>query len=195
MKIESLVIPSRSIIAPFMIACTLFAASAYAKEAKLLPVLDKNFCPNFQVALSSGYTDLKHVDASGATVGIELSFDCPFFTLPWDNLRQQLMLEHFDNDGLKMTQFEFNPYYIMTLPNNIEWGFGPGWGVIWSDASGKSDTVFTVQAGTGIKYNLNRQVFIGADARYQWTQSAQLSTTLSETLDNYRANVKIGYRF
>ncbi|MBD3793734.1 MAG: outer membrane beta-barrel protein [Campylobacterales bacterium] len=93
-----------------------------------------------------------------------------------------------------MTQFEFNPYYIVTMQNGVEWGFGPGWGVIWSDA-GKSDTVFTAQAGTGIKYNLNARTFIGADARYQWTQSTQLAAGVAETLDNYRTNVKIGYRF
>ncbi len=175
-------------------ASLLMAASANAGEFKALPILDANFCPNIQVGLTAGYMNLKNVNASGATAGIEISLDCPVFTLPWDNLRQQIMLNHFDSDGLEMTNLEFNPYYLITLDNGIEWGFGPGFGVVFSDA-GKSDTVFTLQAGTGLKYNISREIYTGADIRYQWTQKADLSAGYKEDLDNYRAQVKIGYRF
>lgn len=177
-----------------LLACVLLGASANAKEFKALPILDKNFCPNIQVGLSAGYMNLKNVNAEGSTVGVEISLDCPVFTLPWDNLRQQIMLNHFDSDGLEMTNLEFNPYYLITLNNNVEWGFGPGFGVIFSD-SDKSDTVFTLQAGTGLKYNISKELYTGADIRYQWTQKAELSSGHNEDLDNYRAQVKIGYRF
>ena len=177
-----------------LLAFVLLGAAANAKEFKMLPILDKGFCPNIQVGLTAGYMNLKHVHAEGSTVGIEISLDCPVFTLPWDNLRQQIMLNHFNNNGLEMTNLEFNPYYLITLDNNVEWGFGPGFGVIFSDA-GKNDTVFTLQAGTGLKYNISRELYTGADIRYQWTQKAELSSTYKEDLDNYRAQVKIGYRF
>lgn len=177
-----------------LLALVLVGTSASAKEFKALPILDKNFCPNIQVGLSAGYMNLKNVNASGATAGIEISLDCPVFTLPWDNLRQQIMLNRFDSDGLEMTNLEFNPYYLITLNNGMEWGFGPGFGVIFSDAA-KSDTVFTLQAGTGLKYNISKEIYTGADIRWQWTQKAELSATQKEDLDNYRAQVKIGYRF
>lgn len=177
-----------------LLAFVLLGASANAKEFKALPILDNNFCPNIQVGLSAGYMNLKNVNAAGSTAGIEISLDCPVFTLPWDNLRQQIMLNHFDSDGLEMTNLEFNPYYLITLNNGVEWGFGPGFGVIFSDAE-RSDTVFTLQAGTGLKYNINKELYTGADVRWQWTQSAELAPGIKEDLDNYRAQVKIGYRF
>lgn len=177
-----------------LLACALIGSAANAKEFKALPILDKNFCPNIQVGVSMGYMNLKNVSAAGVSEGIEISLDCPVFTLPWDNLRQQIMLNHFNSDGVEMTNLEFNPYYLITLDNNVEWGFGPGFGVIFSDA-GKNDTVFTLQAGTGFKYNISNTVYTGADIRYQWTQKADLSAGYKEDLDNYRAQVKIGYRF
>lgn len=177
-----------------LMASLLFGLTANGQEFKVLPILDKNFCPNIQVGLSTGYMNLKNVNAEGSTVGIEISLDCPVFTLPWDNLRQQVMLNHFDSDGLEMTNLEFNPYYLITLKNGIEWGFGPGFGVIFSDAH-KSDTVFTLQAGTGLKYNISKELYTGADVRWQWTQKAELTQNYKEDLDNYRAQVKIGYRF
>lgn len=175
-------------------ASLLIGSNAGAGEFRALPILDAGFCPNIQVGLSAGYMNLKNVSASGATAGIEISLDCPVFTLPWDNLRQQIMLNHFNSDGLQMTNLEFNPYYLVTLNNGVEWGFGPGFGVIFSEMD-KSDTVFTLQAGTGLKYNISREIYTGADVRYQWTQKADLTNTYKEDLDNYRAQVKIGYRF
>lgn len=175
-------------------ASLLIGSSAGAGEFKALPILDAGFCPNIQVGLSAGYMNLKNVSASGATAGIEISLDCPVFTLPWDNLRQQIMLNHFNSDGLQMTNLEFNPYYLVTLNNGVEWGFGPGFGVIFSEMD-KSDTVFTLQAGTGLKYNISKEIYTGADVRYQWTQKADLANTYKEDLDNYRAQIKIGYRF
>lgn len=177
-----------------LLASCLLGSVASAQEFKVLPILDKNFCPNIQVGISTGYMNLKNVQAEGSTVGVEISLDCPVFTLPWDNLRQQIMLNHFNSDGLRMTNLEFNPYYLITLKNGMEWGFGPGFGVVFSDAE-KSDTVFTLQAGTGLKYNISKELYTGADMRWQWTQSADLGSGMKEDLDNYRAQVKIGYRF
>lgn len=178
-----------------MLASLLLGSAVHAREFKALPILDSGFCPNIQVALSTGYMNLSNVDADGATVGIEISLDCPVFTLPWDNLRQQIMLNHFDSDGLEMTNLEFNPYYIVTLNNGLEWGFGPGFGVVFSDTAHKSDTVFTLQAGTGLKYNISKELYAGADMRWQWTQDAELTAGRNADLDNYRAQVKIGYKF
>lgn len=175
-------------------ASLVIGSAANAKEFKVLPILEGGFCPQPQVSLAMGYMNLKNVNAEGATAGIEISFDCPIFTLPWDNLRQQIMLNRFDSNGLAMTNLEFNPYYIITLNNGVEWGFGPGFGVIFSNAQ-KSDTIFTLQAGTGLKVNISKELYAGADVRAQWTQEAQLSTGVREELDNYRAQVKVGYRF
>lgn len=66
--------------------------------------------------------------------------------------------------------------------------------MIFSDAE-KRVIRFTLQAGSGLKYNISKELYTGADIRWQWTQSAELGTGIKEDLDNYRAQVKIGYRF
>lgn len=175
-------------------ASLMMGTAATAKEFQTLPILNGNFCPKPQVGLSMGYMNLKNVDTDGLSAGVEISFDCPIFTLPWDDLRQQIMLNRFDSNGLAMTNLEFNPYYIVTLKNGVEWGFGPGFGVIFADG-GKSDTVWTFQTGTGLKMNLNKDYYAGADIRYQWSQKAEIAPGIDTTLDNYRALVKIGMRF
>jgi len=182
------------LISGVLAASMAFGSAASAKEFKMLPILDGDFCGNFKVGLSAGYMDFKNVNASGATEGIELTFDCPVFTLPWDNLRQQLMLNRFNSDGLELTALEFNPYYIIDMGNGIEWGFGPGWGVIWSDTY-KSDVAFSLQAGTGLQYNISKELYTGADIRWQWTQKIDVAPGVTEDLDNFRTQVKIGYRF
>ncbi len=185
-----------STVTKAMVLATMMATapSVSAKEFKVLPILDGNFCGNVKVGAAAGYINFSNIPAAGITEGVEITFDCPVFTLPWDNLRQQIMLNRFNGDGLNMTSLEFNPYYIITLDNGVEWGFGPGWGVHWTDTY-KSDVAFSFQVGTGLQYNISKELYTGADVRYQWTQQIDVTPGVSETLDNYRAQVKIGYRF
>ncbi|MCK9373640.1 MAG: outer membrane beta-barrel protein [Sulfuricurvum sp.] len=177
-----------------LMASLLLGSALNAKEFKVLPILDGGFCPKPQVGVSLGYTNFKHIDAQGTTVGAEITFDCPVFTLPWDNLRQQIMVNQFNGNGINLTSIELNPYYIIDLGNGLDWGFGPGWGVIFSDTY-KRDVAFSVQAGTGLQYSIDHKYYAGADMRWQWTQAIDIAPGVTETLDNYRAQVKVGYRF
>lgn len=175
-------------------ASLLVGTLSNAKEFEVLPILKSSFCPNVQVGLATGYTNYKNVAAEGATVGVEITFDCPIFTLPWDNLRQQIMVNQFNSDGMNLTNFEFNPYYIIDLGNGLDFGFGPGWGVVLSDTY-THDVAFALQAGAGVQYDISSRYYAGADVRYQWTQKIDVAPGVREDLDNYRAQVKVGYRF
>lgn len=175
-------------------ASLLMAVSVNAKEFEMLPILKSGFCPKPQVGLSTGYTNYSNVGAEGASVGVEITFDCPVFTLPWDNLRQQIMLNQFNSDGINLTNLEFNPYYIIDLGNGLDFGFGPGWGIVFSETY-NHDIAFALQAGMGLQYNISNHYYAGADLRYQWTQKIDIAPGVTEDLDNYRAQVKVGYRF
>lgn len=184
-----------ALISLFVISNTLIAAS---DEMKFFPIFtDENWKAKVEVAAVSGHMDFqgKGVD-SGVISGIELSFECPVFTIPGENtIRQQLELSQYDKNGLRITTIEMNPYYHINLSDNLVWGFGPGIGAMNADADGNKDQwLFTVQAGTGLKYYMG-DIILGADIRYQWTAEKDIGSGSKQDLDNTRFLVKVGYRF
>lgn len=184
-----------ALISLFVISNTLIAAS---DEMKFFPIFtDENWKAKVEVAAVSGHMDFqgKGVD-NGAISGIELSFECPVFTIPGENtIRQQLELSQYDKNGLRITTIEMNPYYHINLSDNLVWGFGPGIGAMNADADGNKDQwLFTVQAGTGLKYYMG-DIILGADIRYQWTAEKDIGSGSKQDLDNTRFLVKVGYRF
>ena len=184
-----------ALISLFVISNTLIAAS---DEMKFFPIFtDENWKAKVEVAAVSGHMDFqgKGVD-SGAISGIELSFECPVFTIPGENtIRQQLELSQYDKNGLRITTIEMNPYYHINLSDNLVWGFGPGIGAMNADADGNKDQwLFTVQAGTGLKYYMG-DIILGADIRYQWTAEKDIGSGSKQDLDNTRFLLKVGYRF
>lgn len=168
-------------------------------EFKFLPIFsDDEYKFNFEVAAIVGIADYdKNGIDSGAVYGIDVSFDCPVFTLPGDNLlRQQLSINRFDENGLKVTSYEMNPYYFIDLSDDLVFGFGPGIGMINAEQdNGTGDKwLFTYQAGAGIKYYIDK-IVIGADIRYQWTKEKDFGSGYEENLDNAKMLVKVGYAF
>ena len=157
---------------------------------------DDNWKPNFEVAAVAGNMNFRQEGIkSGAVYGLELSFDCPVFTLPGDNLlRQQLNLSQYDKNGLRVTTIEMNPYYFIDISDKLVFGFGPGIGAVHADQDGAKDQwMFAAQVGAGVKYYIN-DFIIGADLRHQWTASKDFGNG-KQDLDSMRFLVKAGYRF
>ena len=183
-----------------LLSMALLTTTAFgADEFKFLPLFtDNNYDANIEVAAVVGYMDFDRSEIDeDITYGLDLSFDCPVFTLPGNNLlRQQLSLNYYDKSGLKMTSIEMNPYYFVDLSEKLKLGFGPGIGALKADVDGGDDTwMFTVQAGMGLKYYLDNNILVGADFRYQWTAEKDLGGANKEDLDNMKLLLKVGYAF
>jgi opacity protein-like surface antigen len=173
---------------------------AQSDAFKMFPVFtDDDFKANIEVAAVAGYIDFDNSAVDDRTVyGIELSFDCPVFTLPGNNpLRQQLSVNHSDQGGFEVTSIEMNPYYFIDVADNLVLGFGPGIGAVHGEPdNGQDQWLFAFQAGAGLKYYMD-DFLVGADLRYQWTAEKNFSNvgTQKEDLENMRLLLKAGYRF
>lgn len=185
-----------------LLSTALISTASYAQsdEFKMFPIFtDDDFKANIEVAAVAGFMDFERSGVDDRTVyGVELSFDCPVFTLPGNNpLRQQLSVNHSDKGGFEVTSIEMNPYYFIDMADDLIFGFGPGIGAVHGESDGGKDQwLFAVQAGAGLKYYMD-DFLIGADLRYQWTAEKNFSNAggQKEDLDNMRLLLKAGYRF
>ncbi len=192
-------IPKQLIV---LLSTAVISTVSYAQsdEFKMFPIFtDDNFKANMEVAAVVGYMDFDRSAMDDRSVyGIELSFDCPVFTLPGNNpLRQQLSVNHSDKGGFEVTSIEMNPYYFIDMADDLVLGFGPGIGAVHGEPDGGQDQwLFAVQAGAGLKYYMD-DFLVGADIRYQWTAEKNFSSVggQKEDLENMRLLLKAGYRF
>ena len=171
---------------------------AGSDEFKMFPIFtDDTWKSKMEVAAVVGHMDIDRSGVKSRSVyGLELSFECPVFTIPGDNtIRQQLELSQSDKNGLRITTIEMNPYYHVALSDDLVFGFGPGIGGMHADPDGNKDQwLFSVQVGAGMKYYID-DFIIGADLRRQWTAEKDLGSGSKEDLDNTRLLLKAGYRF
>lgn len=182
-----------------LLAGAVLSTSAIAadKEFKILPVFtDGNWCGQTEIAAVVGSTNFDNNLKTGVNYGVELSFDCPVFTLPGNHiLRQQLSVSRYDKDGFEMTVIEMNPYYFFRLSNKLQLGVGPGIAGVYGDPEGGKDNwAFAYQAGAGLKYYMD-DFLVGVDARWQWTAEKDYGSGTEEDLDNMRILFKAGYKF
>jgi opacity protein-like surface antigen len=184
------------------LASTVFLAGSVfgADEFKAFPIFtDENFDPNIEVALVAGHMSPSNKDLKSAMMyGLEVSLDCPVFTLPGENLlRQQFSVNRYSKNSVDITTIEVNPYYFINLSENFVVGFGPGIGGAHVDVDGGARTwMFTYQVGAGVKYYFNEDVFAGVDLRQQWSvEKDYLQSGTKEDVENFRAMAKVGYRF
>ncbi|KPV40357.1 hypothetical protein AN478_08920 [Thiohalorhabdus denitrificans] len=168
---------------------------AQADGWSFLPATQAGYQADAALAVLGGLQDpdVGNVDSDTA-YGVEFSLSCPTLTPPRGEIRQQISLTRFDNDGLELTSFELNPHYLVDLGSNLSFGVGPGLGYVAADAEGgDSDGVFALQAGASLHYHRG-PLFLGAEARYQWTQEADLGAAETD-VDNSRFLAKAGVRF
>lgn len=181
-----------------LLASAVLSTSAFAaeREFQVLPIfLDNSWKPQFEVAAVVGSTNFDNNLKTGANYGVELSFDCPVFTLPGDHtLRQQLSVSRYDKNNFDVTVIEMNPYYFFKLSPDLLLGVGPGIAGVYGDPEGGKDNwAFAFQAGAGLKYYMDN-FLVGIDARWQWTDEKDYGSG-KEDLDNMRILLKAGYRF
>jgi hypothetical protein len=173
----------------------LFSTSLFAevaKETKFFPIMSGDYCAAPTVALMGGATNYDDMSGSADSYGVELRFGCPVFQIKGYDIRQVLSIVHDNGNGFKTTSLEMNPRIMFPLSKDVEFGFGPGLGVIFAkdDIAGK-DTVWGVNVGVSLHYDVTNKIFIGVESRYQWTQD----TDFGGDIDNFRTMVKIGTRF
>ena len=143
------------------------------------------------VALVGGVMDpdIGPADAGGV-YGLELSMDCPLLQPPTNSIRQQVSLTQYDEDGVEITSFEINPHYVMPVADNLEFGFGPGIGIMDVDAGSHDDTLLGIQAGASLHYR-EGAFFAGAEARYQVTTEERFGNR-DRDANNARVLLKVG---
>lgn len=169
--------------------------AAQAQGWNWFPVADADYRAEPALAALGGIQDpdVDGVSSDGA-FGVELSLNCPTLATPRHGIRQQISLTRFDNDGLELTSLEINPHYVVPVGQDLGFGFGPGLSYVSADAAGgDSDGVFGLQAGVSLHYRQG-PLFLGAEARYQWTQEADLGGADTD-LDNSRLMGKAGVSF
>ena len=173
----------------------LTVSSLNARETKVLPILtDSSYCLTPGVSLVGGIGAFDKSDTTTTMYGVELSLACPALQLSSLDIKQQISIVYQSKEGLDTTHIEFNPHVMFDLSKDIQFGAGPGFGVILANAE-KSDTVFGLNAGVSLNYDVTPSMFMGLEARYQWTTDAEVVSGVEVNLDNYRTLLKVGMHF
>ncbi len=169
------------------------SGSALADGWVMGPAFKDGWKPEFTLAAVGGVMDVDKTD-NDAYWGAEFSLNCPWFQPPKGVIRQQFNIGRYDNDGLKLTSFEMNPNYFMTLAPNWALGIGPGIGYAKADVQGGDDEgLWSIQASVNLNYR-NGPLFAGLGARYQDTQDKKLAPGV-EGADNWLVSAKVGINF
>jgi len=175
---------------------TVGITSLSAQETKFLPLAtDDNYAFAPSVALVGGYGKYDNPDNGSALYGVELDIACPLLQLSSNKIKQQISLvQYVENDSFSTTSLELNPHVMFDLADKLQVGVGPGFGIVYADADGETDTVFGINIGASLNYDITQKMFVGAEARYQWTTDADFGGG-DVSLNNYRTLLKAGYHF
>jgi hypothetical protein len=163
----------KKIVMTVLLACTTWL---HAAEWVMVPIAKPDFKFNFTLAGTLGEADPKDsistLDKSGVT-GLQLSFECPWFSSPKGNLRTHFNHNSYDLTAGKIKTFEINPHWFNTKEGDgISYGPGLGAGYIWNDVN--SDKLYSVNALFDVEYRKGK-LFAGIGVRYMWTQSKSLA--------------------
>jgi hypothetical protein len=158
-----------------------------------LPVQSDGFDPDLTLSVTGGIMDPQtHGLDTDLVFGLELSMNCLLLNPPQGTIRQQISYSNYDDSGLEITSFEINPHYLYKVDNRFSIGIGPGIGYVDADGRRVNEGALALQGGVSLHYKMSNRLFLGAEARYQWTQ--ELDDT-NDDLKNARIFGKIGYRF
>ncbi len=176
------------------LAGCLAAGAAQAGGWRVLPVKEPGFRAQPTLALTGGWMDPDtRLGGSTGVYGAELSFNCLLLQPPRNRIRTTLSYLRYDDSGLKLNDFELNPHYVVEVSDRLWVGGGPGIGVVKVDTSGKDATMLAFQVGASLHYRTGR-LFLGAEARYQLTQSKDYGPAggLDSGVNNFRVLGKVG---
>ena len=178
-------------------ALTLAAGAAQADGWTFLPATKPGYKAEPSIAVTAGYLSPDSSLTDGAVAyGAELSMNCALIQPPSNRVRTTVSVLSFDDGGLKLTDFELNPHYVVELSDDFWVGGGPGVGVVMADTSGEDATLLAFQLGASAHYRMDK-LFIGGEARYQFTQSKDVGPAANPDsgVNNWRALVKVGFNF
>ena len=177
------------------LATMTLSISAQAGEWEILPVLNDSHKLNTAVAIIGGSMQ---GDESGSEsdsfYGLEVSMDCPLIKVPTGKIRQQINLTTYDDGDIAIRQFNLNPHYQIPLSSTLTMGVGPSFGIANVEILDQDDTIFTYGVGTSLRAELTKEIFIGAEARYELTTDADLFN-IEDDFNNLKFFAKVGYQF
>lgn len=171
------------------------ANAANAEGWKFLPVKDPDYVAEPTAELIVGIMEPdSDLGGNAVTYGAEISANCILLQPPKNRIRTTIGYTHYDDGGLVLNNFEVNPHYVVEVTPDFWLGGGPGLGAVLADADqGEDSALFALQLGLSAHYRVG-MLFIGGDARYQWTQSKNVGLT-DEGADNWRVAAKVGLNF
>ena len=172
---------------------SLASQSVLAEGWEFFPVTNDDYQFEPQLSVIGGNMDAGN-GIDGTMTGVELAINCPLLKAPNGVIRQQVSYATFDENGVEVTSFELNPHYQVNVAENLEFGFGPGFGYLTAEGGTLDDSAFTLQAGASLSYSID-QLVIGAEARYQFAMSDLEANGNKVDMDNSRLMLKVGYRF
>jgi len=175
---------------------TLSTTALCARELAVFPIAtDADYCLGAGVALLGGYGNYTKGEAS-AMYGVEFSMACPLLQLETLDIKQQISLVNYSFNGLNTLSLEFNPHLMFDINNKLQFGVGPGFGILLANPeNGDSATSLTVALGASLNYNVTRTMYLGLESRYQWVEKAEFATDVKTNLDNHRTLLKVGMHF
>lgn len=181
-----------------MIALFLSAFSSVSfadKGWRFFAGMEEDFVHETTVALTAGGLgpDSKIGDA-GLAYGAEVSFNCPLIQPPTNKVRQQVSLLQYKDGDSTIQSFQINPHYVVEVSPKLWLGGGPGFGVVRADVNNRTSNMIAAQIGASAHYSIDK-IFLGAEARYQFTQSDEVGGNADLGANNWQAVFKLGYNF
>lgn len=173
-----------------------FSTASFAEKSwEFFPGTQDDFIFDPTISLMAGQMQsVSEVGDAAIGVGVELSINCPLVQPPTNRVRQQISYFNYQDGDSTLHTVEINPHYIVEVMPKLEIGAGPGFGFISADVNGKTANMGAFQLGGSVHYRMN-SMFIGAEARYQWTTTADVGNGTDNGAKNARAVIKVGYDF
>ena len=176
-----------------VLAIVSLASSVEASNWEVFPVLGANYTANFAVALTGAFNNIKDADDAKSIYGLEASLNCPWLTPPSNIIRQQINISNYSDSGLDILNVSINPHYMVEVAPSTTIGAGPNFGFSNVEFDGEDDTVFTYGVGASLRTDINKNFFLGAEARYELVGETDFDKDLE--LDNSKILIKLGYQF
>lgn len=177
-------------------ASTLLSASAYAEGWTFLAGGKPGYSAEPALSLMAGQMSPQPSGMKDGTLtGLEFSLNCPLLQPPSNRIRQQLSVTRYDESGVKVTNIELNPHYVVEVSPGLELGGGPGLGYLMADTAARDPGLWGLSIGVSAHYFAMGPLFLGAEYRYQVTTEEDFGGASKDNLNNGRFAVKVGYSF
>ena len=147
------------------------------------------------LSLMLGLADSEDVEGGAVfSWGLEASFNCPLLQPSTNKIRQQVSYFEYSDADSTIQSFEINPHYVVDVMDDLWIGAGPGFGYVRAEVDGNTANMAALQLGASIHYNIDK-IFIGGEARYQFTTEDDIGDKKNSGADNWRTALKVGFNF